>query len=376
MTNRRRGQNEGSVYKRTDGRWCAAVSMGNGQRKYVYGATAAETRDRLHRLKQHIAEGRPPESKVLTVNTVAQQYLASLDSKVKSTTHRRYETLLRLHVLPIIGHAKLDTLQPGQLETVYSIALSNGRSPQTVVHVHRVVHSMLRQAERWQLINRNVASLVKPPRVPHREMRILNKAEVREFLRVARGSRLEAMWQLAIGTGMRSGEMFGLQWKSVDLDRGMLTVRATLEWRARQGPRLSEPKSRRSRRQLHLTPSVVKALHAHRTRQLEEQLRLGAAWQDSGFVFTSITGTPLRTENVTRRYFKPLLRAALIDQAVRVHDLRHTAISLALSAGVAPTDVADMAGHSVAVTLQRYAHALPGAPMRAANAIEAIVHGI
>lgn len=370
---RKRGQNEGSIYQRGDGRWCAAVSIGNGKRKYVYGATAEAVREKLLRLQYQKSQGNSIESNSQTVTTLSQQYLLALESTVKPSTLTRYEILLRRQVLPIIGAVRVENLEPEHFEAVYSTGLREGLSPQTVVHVHRVIHSMLRRAERR--LNRNVASLVKPPRVPHREMRILNKDEARRFLDAARNTRLEAMWQLAIGTGMRLGEMLALQWDSVDLNKSALNVKATLKWRARRGPFLTEPNSVRSRRQLHLTASVVSALRAHYTSQLEEWMKTGDAWRDTGFVFTSAIGTPLRRENVTRRHFKPILKAAGIDVATRVHDLRHTAISFALSAGVAPTDVAVMAGHGVAVTLERYAHALPGASNRAANAIEAIVLG-
>lgn len=371
MASRKRGQNEGSIYQRSDGRWCAVISIGNGRRRYVYGATASEAREKLHQLRQRIADGAPPDAKSLTVDALARQYLDSIQTTVRPKTHRRYETLLRLHVIPVIGQSRLERLQPGQLETTYARALANGSAPQTVVHIHRVIFAMLRQAERWQLTHRNVASLVKPPRVPHREMRVLNKDEVRRFLENARGTGLEAMWHLAIGTGMRLGELLGLQWKAVDFERGTLHVKSTLEWRAGKGPSLSEPKTRRSRRQLHLTDRLINVLATHRSRQLRAQLKLGPAWHDGDFVFTSSTGTPLRPENVTRRYFRPLLEMSGIEGSVRVHDLRHTAISLALAAGVPPLDVADMAGHSsVVVTLETYGHTLPGAPMRAVTAIE------
>ncbi|MCH8911516.1 MAG: site-specific integrase [Chloroflexi bacterium] len=233
---------------------------------------------------------------------------------------------------------------------------------------------MLAKAAGWQIVGRNVASLVKPPRIVHREMRVLSPDEVHRLFAVARGSRLEALWRLAIGSGMRLGEMLALSWERTDLAKGIARVEVSLERDPQRGLVETEPKTRSSRRSIHLSPSVVEALRYHRAKQTEERLKLGSTWVDSGYVFTTVTGTPVNPNNVGRRDFRPLLQAAEIVGHVRIHDLRHTAISLALSAGVSPTDVAQMAGHSsVAVTLQRYAHALPEAPRRAADAIENLV---
>jgi integrase len=240
-----------------------------------------------------------------------------------------------------------------------------------------VIHAMLAKAANWQIVNRNVASLVKPPRIEHREMRVLSPEEVQRFFGAASGHRLEALWRLAIGTGMRLGEMLALTWAKVNLDSGVARVEASLERHPELGLVSTEPKTRGSRRSVHLSPSVVNAFRQHRVGQSEERLRLGKSWIDTDYVFTTITGTPVNPNNVGRQDFKPMLVTAGIRDHVRIHDLRHTAISLALSAGVPPTDVAQMAGHSsVAVTLQRYAHALPDAPRRAADAIEKLVGSV
>jgi len=377
MPTRKRGQNEGSIYQRkSDGRWVAAVSIRGGKRKAVYGRTADEARQKRDEIKRQVADGSFVSSDRLTVEQLSQQYLESLHSTVKSSTHRRYEQLLRKHVLPFIGPTQVKKLQPGQLEALYGEVVRKGLSPQTAVHVHRVVHAMLARATRWQLIGRNVASLVKPPRVKYREMRALTPKEVKQLFDAASDTRLEALWRLAIGTGMRLGELLALKWQRIDLDRRTLRVEATLENDPERGLINSEPKTAGSRRTIHLTNSLTKALETHRARQNRERMKLGHAWADGDYVFSSTFGTPLNMQNLGRRDFKNLRVSAGIVGHVRMQDLRHTAISLALSEGVAPTDVANMAGHSsVAVTLQRYAHALPEAPRRAADAIERLVAG-
>jgi integrase len=377
MSTKKRGQNEGSIYLRKDGRWACAISLGDGKRKTVYGRTAAVVREKKNELEHRLSDGLAVDQDSLLVSDLSKQFLNSTASAVKGSTSRRYEQLLRVHVLPELGKKRVSKLKPGELENLYSKLMTAGTSAQTTVHVHRVLHAMLGKAAAWEIVNRNVASLVRPPRVPHREMRVLSPDEVHRLFLVADGNRLEALWRLAIGTGMRLGELLALSWKKVDLNAGIARVEATLERDPKYGLIDNEPKTKSSRRSVHLSPSVVQALRRHRSVQNEERMRLGITWIDSGYVFTTIAGTAVNPNNVGRRDFKPLLLAAGITDHVRIHDLRHTAISLALSAGVAPTDVAQMAGHSsVAVTLQRYAHALPDAPRRAADAIENLVGSV
>ena len=235
---------------------------------------------------------------------------------------------------------------------------------------------MLRKANQWEVLGRNVASLVRPPRTPRKEMRILAPPEISRLYQAAEGSRLETLWRVAIGTGMRLGEMLALKWREIDLERGVAKVYGTIDRSPVKGLVETEPKTKSSRRLIHLAGSVVTSLRNHRRLQNEDRMKLGRAWVETGYVFTTTKGTIVNPNNVGRRDFKPLLRAAGIEGHVRIHDLRHTAISLALSEGVPPTDVSQMAGHSsVATTLQLYAHALPEAPRRAAEAIESIVGG-
>ncbi|MDP6823662.1 MAG: tyrosine-type recombinase/integrase, partial [Dehalococcoidia bacterium] len=154
-----------------------------------------------------------------------------------------------------------------------------------------------------------------------------------------------------------------------------LHVRHTLQRYGREYS-LAEPKTTRSRRIIALAPSTVKSLTHHRARQAEERLIAGPNWSDEDFVFSTEFGKPLDVGELGRKYLRTLLADSDISIALRFHDLRHTAISFALSRGVAPTDVAEMAGHSsVALTLTRYAHALPDASRRASDAIEDAIAG-
>jgi len=239
-----------------------------------------------------------------------------------------------------------------------------------VAHLHAVLHRALEQAAQWGLTPRNVAKLVTPPRPARREMATLSPEQARASLEAAEGDRLEALYVLALSTGMRQGELLALRWRDVDLEGGTLQVRATLQ-RTRDGFQFAEPKTARSRRQVALTKPAVEALRRHRSRQLEERLQMGAAWEDNDLVFANEVGRPIEAGNLIRRSFHPLLdRAGL--QHIRFHDLRHTAATLALGKGVHPKIVAEMLGHSqIAVTLDLYSHVTPTMQRQAAEALEA-----
>jgi integrase len=150
---------------------------------------------------------------------------------------------MRLHVCPALGRTKLKDLAPAQVQALYRRKLDGGLSPKTVKYVHTTLHRALKQAVRWGLVPRNVAAAVHPPRARPPEVTPLSPAEARQLLEAAGGDRLEALYVLAVTTGMRQGEILGLGWEDADLEAGVVRVRRTLTL-ARGGPRLAEPKTR------------------------------------------------------------------------------------------------------------------------------------
>src|SRR5829696_9028403 len=232
--------------------------------------------------------------------------------------------------------------------------------PATVRKIHSTLHKALSQAVADGLIPRNAAD-VKAPRPAPDEMRPLSEGEARTFLNTARerGDRFEALYVLAITTGLRRGELLGLRWDDADLDRGTLRVGRAL---VREGGRwvVGETKTKRGRRRVNLTPRTVAALKAHRKRQLEQRVRLAGLYEDQGLIFASENGTPLNPENLVKRSFKPLLKRAGLPE-IRFHDLRHTCATLLLGRGVHPKIVQELLGHAtIAVALDAGSHDLPG----------------
>ena len=201
------------------------------------------------------------------------------------------------------------------------------------------------------------------------EIHPLTPEQVKTLLEAARGDRLEALYVLAVHTGLRQGELLGLRWEDVDLDEGTLHVRRTLT-SAKGGPVLSAPKTKGSKRSVKLSESAIDALRSHLQRQLEEIDRVGSLWRENGLIFASETGEPLDRRSVTNHRFKPLLKRAGLPQ-IRFHDLRHTCATLLLGRNVNPKIVSEMLGHAnIAITLDTYSHVLPNMQDHAVKAME------
>lgn len=355
-----------------------AVSVGSGhlsqKRKYFYGRTREEVAKKLTNALKSVQDNAPLPSDRVSVASFAKDWLASIRPSIRPRTYKGYESALRVHIVPKLGNIALTKLEPFDLEHLYSDLISSGLSPFSVRNYHRRIHTMLEKALRIGVIVRNVAKLADLPRLPQKEMVSFTPQQVRDFVRAAEKHRLEALFVTAITTGARQGELLGLTWDRIDLTGGMIDIRYALQ-RIDGLFELVEPKTQRSIRKVALTNTAVTALRRHRTRQLEEALRLGPVWNNEmNLVFTTSAGTPLDKDNVTKRQYRPVLKLAGLDTKLRFHDLRHIAATLALSQGVPIPVVSEMLGHvDAATTLRVYAHVIQGAQRQAADAFEAVL---
>lgn len=248
----------------------------------------------------------------------------------------------------------------------------NGLSSRTIRYTHMVLRQALAQAVKWRLLPFNPADAVELPRQQRKEMRAMTPEEVRAFLTEAEGDRYGTLFLLAVTSGLRPSEYLALKWEDINLKKGLLAVRRTV---AREGRTFEEVKTPRSRRTVKLQGHVVAQLHQHRKRQAEIRLQAGERWRDHGLVFTSEIGTPIMQRNLVRRHFEPICRRAGLD-GLRLYDLRHTAATLALAAGVPAKVISEQLGHaSVAFTLDVYSHVLPNMQDDAAQRVEALLFG-
>jgi integrase len=332
-------------------------------------------------LLARVDQGSYVEPSRLTVAVfLRQQWLPGLAGQVRPTTLHSYRTNLERYVLPRVGHVTLQRLTPAHLNGLYAALLAAGGkdgrplSARTVQAVHMTVRKALGDAARWDLLARNVAALASPPKPRRADMRTWTAAELRAFLEHVAGERLAALWMLAASTGMRRGELLGLRWTDVDLDLARVAVRQTLVQAGREVV-VSEPKTSRGRRSIALDPRTIAALRAWRAAQAAERLAWGAAWTDSGLVFTREDGTPIHPEWLSDAFAWRVGRAGL--PLIRLHDLRHTHASLGLAvAGGRVKVMSERLGHtSSSFTADAYQHLTPALEEQAAATVARLVFG-
>jgi integrase len=370
----RTGSGEGNIRRRVDGRWEARVVLADGRRVSFYGQTRAEVVRLRNEALRNKEQGLTTGGDRQTVEQFLLAWLQTAKYTIKPRTWRRYGEFIRLHIVPALGKIILSKLMAQQVQALYAQKLDEGLAPATVRQMHAVVHRALKYAMRVGLVARNVADMVDPPRIPHREMAILSEEQARRLLETARDDHHEALYILALATGMRLGELLALKWRDVDLDGMGLQVRATLQ--LVEGVYVfAEPKSKRSRRRIGLPQTAVEALRRHHARQSEERLQFGAAWADLDLAFTDPVGEPLNGIAVLRSSFHALLRRADLP-IMRFHDLRHTAATVLLGRGVNPKVVSEMLGHSnISITLGLYGHVTPHMQQYAADMMDRFLGG-
>lgn len=379
----RRGRNEASIYQRGrrsghgDGRWVGTVDLGwrDGKRvrRTVYGKTRAEASDKLDALRQKLQGGLAPAPARLTVESYLVDWLASTKTTIRPATVASYESLVRVHVVPAIGRIRLARLTVADVERMLRDASASGLSPRRVAMIRAVLRRALGRAVKHRLIPANVAALADGPRQERHEIQPFNPDEARAFLAAAKGHRFEAAYVVALMTGLRSGELRGLEWADINLEARTLTVRRALQRIEGKWDRV-EPKSRAGRRVVPLAPMVAEILTWHRIAQDRDRELMGEDWIGSAWdlVFTTRIGTPIDDANIGRAFQALCVSAGL--RRVRLHDLRHSAATFWLASKIPARVVADMLGHSqVGLTLQVYSHVLPELRQDAADAMQTIL---
>ena len=334
------------------------MSLEDGGRKTVYGATRAEVQTKLRQLLDARDRGVTVTSAERTVADYLDQWLENTAKpSVRHATYLNYALNVR-RLKEEIGWLRLSELGPAHVQRAYGNLLKSGLSAHSVIQAHVVLHRALREAVLWGLVLRNATDGVSRPRIERAEIRTLSQAQVKKLFESTKGDRLHALWVLLATTGLREGEALGLRWSDIDLKAGRLSVRRSLQRQKGRGMVFVEPKTNRSRRVVYLAAGTTEVLKNHRHDQAEERLQLGGRWKADDLVFTSIHGQPLQQGLVSWSLHQALEKAGL--PRIRVHDLRHTAATHLLEKGVHPKVVQELLGHStIMVTLDTYSHVAP-----------------
>ncbi|MET9592029.1 tyrosine-type recombinase/integrase [Streptomyces sp. NPDC006516] len=381
---RSRANGDGTVYQRKDSRWEAAgyvLAPGNTRKRVrVYGTTRKEA---LAKLTEKIAAsnlGLPVAAADSTVGMYLTYWLNSVAvHQVRENTHTRYTACVRLHLNPGLGAKKLARLTARDVRTfldrlrVACQCCTQGRdtdrrsccaigqccnkrlSPLTVTYVHSVLKSALEHAVREDDLPRNVARNVKTPAPRPRRFKPFTASEARQFLHATSSDRLHALYELALRTGLRKGELLGLHWDDLDLNTGTAAIHRSLQRTRTGGLTVLHTKTRASERRIVLPTECVNSLKTHWEQQEEARQVAGTGWSDNGLVFTTLTGGPLEPANLTRSFSRLLNRAGL--RRIRFHDLRHSTATLLLEQGVDIVVIKELLGHAhIGVTAGVYAH--------------------
>jgi len=371
---------KGHIRQRSPGRWAIVLDIhdpktGRRRRKwYSFSGTKREAQIACSRLIAEMSGGAYIEPAKTSVAQFLRQWLDSIKPNVTPKTHERYTEIVTKNLIPAIGAIILTKLQPRHIAEAYAKALSGGRrkdgaslSPSTVHYMHRLLKQALSHAVRWQMLTRNPANAVDPPKVERAKMNTYDLDQTAELLDAVRNTRMLVPVVLGVLCGLRRGEIAALRWRHINLTNGQLSVVESAE-QTTAGIRYKEPKSGRART-VALSASVIEELRLHRIRRAEELLKVGVRQTDASFVCCREDSESLQPRTLTQNWRRLAANGSL--PRIRFHDLRDAHATHLLASGVHPKVASERLGHSkVGITLDLYSHVLPGMQEDAAARVD------
>ena len=358
---KRRSKGEGTIYQRLDSLWVAQITLPNGKRKTKYAKTQKEVKEWLLALRNQLREGFVAE-KDIRLNSFLDLYFKDVAShNLRDKTLQSYRYIIENHIKPELGYYKLTQITPPIIQKFYSQKLQT-LSGRTVQYIHSILHKSFNQAERWYLVPRNVFDLVDPPKREHKELNVWNSTQVKHFLKTCEGNKFYPLFALAIATGMRESEILGLYWEDIDFINSKIKIQRSVQYIIGKGMIITDLKSRSSQRSVNVAKFAMDALRT----------QFDNSENKTGLVFITRKNTPISPRHIVR-HFKALIKKANLPD-IRFHDLRHTAATLMLLAGIHPKVVQEMLGHSnISITLGIYSHVLPSMQKEASQRIDELL---
>jgi integrase len=371
---------KGHIRERSPGHWAIVIDVRDpqtGKRKrrwHSFAGTKRQAQVECARLLTEMKNGTHIDPSRMTVAAFLERWIEHMQGQVSPRSQERYAEIARKNLAPLLGGVALTKLQPAQISQAYAKALASGRrvgkgglSARTVTHMHRVLREALQQGVRWQVLARNHADAVKPPKVERQQMSVLDTDATAELIEAARETSLFMPIMLGVRCGLRRGEVVALRWRNVDLERGQISVVASAE-QTDLGVREKEPKNGKGRT-IVLCGTEIGELRSHRVRQAQGLLALGVRLTDDHHVVAREDGQPLQPRSLTHAFVKFVRRHGF---QIRLHDLRHSHATHMLAAGVHPKIAQERLGHSsVGITLDLYSHVLPGMQAEAVSKVDA-----
>lgn len=371
MARKRRGRGEGSVYQRSDGQWCGNVTIGydtkgKRRRKVIYGKTKTEAQEKLRKAQHDIDTGILKAAESITVGEHLNNWLeGSVKVNRRISTYVRHRSVVDLYLIPTIGKVRLEKLNASMIDSLFIKLEREGRSCYVKGHVYSALHRAMKIAVDRRIIPFNPCNGVERPRIETKERPTYDVEQVGTLLDTSKGHRLHCLIVLAVTTGMRQGELFGLRWQDIDFENESVRVtRQLVEVRGQFSFGL--PKTKAGKRNITLPKIAVEALREHRTRMMAE----GNIGADT--VFCDTQGGFLRKSNFRRKVWVPLVEKSGLP-VLRFNDLRHTAATILLTLKENPKVVQERLGHSkIHVTMDTYSHVIESIQKEAANKLDSV----
>ena len=371
MANKIRGHGEGSIYQLPSGSWRFQISL-QGKRIGKTYKKKVDALAGLRKLQNQLERGFDLDGSKVLLNEYLLQWLENKKTSIRNKTAHQYEQIVLDHIIPHIGNIPLKDLKLAKVEKLCADLLNANVGIRTIRMTHAVLHSALEKAVQYDLIGKNPAHKADVPKYKHSEMTFLDSDQATQFLIAAQDSRYEALYYMAIHTGMRQGELFGLKWTDLDWARETIRVRRQVTRIPKQGWAFESPKTKAGLRTIKLEAGILKIVRQHQARQDLEKIVVGDKWEEFNLMFPSTVGTPGHQSALRKDFLKVLDRAGL--PRLRFHDLRHTAATLMLNNDVPPIVVSKRLGHSkTSITLDTYGHLIQKMQDQAAKIMDDLV---
>ncbi len=282
-------------------------------------------------------------------------------NNLEVTTKEGYIQKIEKHIKPYLSNILLENLKPLHLQNFYEEKLKSGKldgrgglSSRTVLAIHRIIHSALQQAVKWQLVARNVAEAVEPPKAKKYKAKFLNDKQTEELIKKAKNTDIYIPIVIAVYTGARRGEVLGLNWNNVDLEKGIIKIIDNL-CATNNGLIIKQPKTNSGIRTIAISETLIKILKKHKINQMRNKIRLGINYQDNNMVCCYEDGHLFNPKRFSAKFHELLENNNL--PVIRFHDLRHSHASLLVKMGVQPKEISSRLGHSnIGITMDLYSH--------------------
>ena len=380
---KKRANGEGTVLKRKDGKgWQGQVSTGRDpetgklRRITFYGKTQKDVQQKMTKTITEINSNSFIQPHTIKVWEWFERWLEDYKKppKLKLSTYVSYEMIIRQHIKPKLGNILLKDLRTETLQKFYNEKSLNGRtdgngglSAKTMHNLHNMIHECLQQAVSNDLIHKNISEAITlPQNTSTKDIRVLSKEEMQQFLEIVSHERFKCAYYLLLGSGVRLGELLALAWEDIDLDKGVMQIRRTLnrlKTLDEDSPTktkliFQEPKTEKGKRQIPLSPNIVDLLILHKAEQDSDKTLAEGIYNDMDLVFCSTVGTPIDPRNLIRDLHKICKRSGI--KRLNVHAMRHTYATRLLESNQHPKIVQELLGHSnISITLDIYSHVMP-----------------